>query len=119
MISIAHPAPYVVSVAVFNEFTLQDFQQFESDVISTLQYHERVALLFDVRDMLSYTVDVAWEEIKFTRTHAHEFSRIALVTTDQWLTWAAWLERFWLNTEIRVFDAPEPALAWLSASLPE
>ena len=33
--------------------------------------------------MLSYTIDVAWEEIRFIREHASEFNRVVVVTNNQ------------------------------------
>jgi hypothetical protein len=46
------------------------------------QLHQagRVDLLVDLRDMLGYTVDVVWEDIKFTRSHSHDAGRIALLS---------------------------------------
>ena len=55
----------LVNVAVFGDFTLADYKEFEQQVLYKLHFNGKVNLLFDWRDMLSYTVDVAWEEIKF------------------------------------------------------
>jgi hypothetical protein len=62
--------------------------------------------------MIDYTLDVAWEEIKFSRSHAHDFGRIAVVTNDQWLAWSAWVQRLFIAADIRVFDDYEAARAW-------
>ena len=71
-------------------------------------------LIFDLRDMISYTVDVAWEEIKFfSREHQHDFNKIAVLTDDQWLTWQAWLSRLFVDADIRVFAEYDEALAWV------
>ena len=64
--------------------------------------------------MIDYTVDVAWEEIKFfSREHNHDFSKIAVVTDDQWLTWQAWLSRLFIDAEICVFRDYDEAQAWV------
>ena len=69
---------------------------------------------FDLRAMVSYTVDVAREEIKFfSREHNHEFTKIAVVTDDQWLTWQAWLSRIFIDADIRVFTDYEEARGWV------
>jgi hypothetical protein len=65
---------------------------------------------------LDYTPDVAWEEIKFfSREHQHDFSNIAVVTDDQWLTWQAWLSRLFVDADIRVFKEYAEAQAWVAA----
>ena len=57
--------PTLLNIAVMGEFTLSDFKQFEGDALYKLKSPGAVNLLFDLRDMVSYTVDVAWAEIKF------------------------------------------------------
>lgn len=106
----------LVNVAVLGEFTLDDFKQFETQTLYKLQSPGEVNLLFDLRDMIGYTLDVAWEEIKFfQRDHNHDFSKIAVVTDNQWQTWQAWLSRLFVDADIRAFADYEQALAWVSA----
>jgi hypothetical protein len=105
----------LVTAAVLGEFTLADFTQFEDQALVALQTPGPVNLLFDLRDMIRYTVDVAWEEIKFfSRDHAHDFNKIAVVTTDQWRTWQAWLSRIFVDADIRVFADYAEAAAWVA-----
>ena len=94
----------LVSIAVLGEFTLADFKQFEDSVLHGIQLEGRVNLLIDLRDMLNYTVDVMWEEIKFTRAHEREFGKVAVVTEDQWITWSTWVQRFFVDADIEVFS---------------
>jgi len=73
----------LVNIAVMGEFTLADFKTFEEQSLYKLKSAGTVNLLFDLRAMIDYTVDVAWEEIKFfSREHNHDFSKIAVVTDD-------------------------------------
>jgi len=105
----------LVNAAVLGEFTLADFKQFEEQVLHLLQTPGPVNLLMDISDMIDYTVDVAWEEIKFfSRQHPHDFSKIAVVTTDQWRTWQAWISRIFVDADIRVFSDYEEANAWVA-----
>lgn len=105
----------LVTVAVFGEFTLADYKEFEDVVRYRLKFEEKVNLLLDLRDMVDFTLDVAWEEIKFSREHAHDFEKIAVVTDDQWLTWSAWLSRMFVDAEIGVFGGYDEAAAWVAA----
>ena len=103
----------LVNVAVLGEFTIADFKSFEVQSLYKLKTPGPINLLFDLRAMIGYTVDVAWEEIKFfSREHNHDFSKIAVVTDDQWLTWQAWLSRIFIDADIEVFDDYDEALAW-------
>jgi len=105
----------LVNIAVLGEFTLADFKQFEEQALYKLETPGELNLLFDLRDMIGYTLDVAWEEIKFfRREHNHDFSKIAVVTSNQWQTWQAWLSRLFVDADIRAFENYEEALAWAS-----
>ena len=106
----------LVNVAVLGDFTIADFKTFEEQSLYKLTSPGPVNLLFDLRAMISYTVDVAWEEIKFfSREHNHDFSKIAVVTNDQWITWQAWLSRIFVDADIRVFTDYTEARAWVQA----
>ncbi len=103
----------LISVSVMGEFTLADYKDFEQYVLYNLQFQGGVNLLLDLRDMAGYTLDVAWEEIRFSRDHRYDFRRIAVVTTDEWMVWIAWLNRLIVDGEVRVFDDPGLAMEWL------
>ena len=115
MISIQNTDTYV-NVAVLGEFTLADIKDLEQHVLHRLKSEANVNLLVDLRDMVGYTLDVAWEELKFTRSHAGDFGRVAVVTYSQWLAWSAWLESLFTDADIEAFEDYDQALAWVGAS---
>lgn len=105
---------HLVNAAVMGEFTLADFKAFEEQSLYKLKTPGSLNLIFDLRGMIDYTVDVAWEEIKFfSREHNHDFSKIAVVTSDQWITWQAWLSRLFVDADIRVFSDYGEAQTWV------
>ena len=108
----------LVAVTVFGEFTLADYREFEELVNYKVQFVGSVDLLFDLREMAGFTLDVAWEEIKFSREHAQDFRRIAILTEDQWITWSAWISQLFVEAEVQVFSSNEDARAWI-ATAPE
>src|SRR5512147_2419120 len=101
-----------IAVTVMGQFTLDDYREFEQTVGYGIQFQGTVNLLFDLRDMLSYSVDVAWEELKFSREHRNDFGRIAILTSDQWLAWSMWINRLFMSADIRLFDDLDLAQAW-------
>ena len=108
-----------VNVAVLGEFTLADFKQFEEHVLYDIKLKGSANLLLDLRDMIRYSVDVAWEEIKFTREHQYQFGKVAIVSNNQWITWSAWLQRFFFEADIEVFSDYDAAVRWIEeAELP-
>ena len=112
MIVIDHQSSRV-NVSVFGEFTLADYREFEEVVNYKTRFEGPVDLLFDLGQMAGLTLDVAWEELKFSRAHANDFNRVAVVTDSQWVTWSAWLSQTFVNADVTVFANAEEARAWL------
>ena len=115
MIVIDHK-PHRVSVSVFGEFTLADYKEFEEVVNYKVKFEGPVDLYFDLSQIADLTIDVAWEEIKFSRAHPDDFKRVAVVTDSQWVTWSAWLSQTFVNADVEVFDDAEEARSWLDSA---
>lgn len=114
MITIDHQ-PNLVSIAVLGEFALADFKEFEALVLYKIKFEGQVSLLVDLTQMADFTVDMAWEDIKFSRAHAGDFKRIAVVTDSQWVTWSAWINQVFVSADLRVFPDVEEARRWLAS----
>ena len=106
-----------VEVSVYGEFSLADYLEFETMVNDTVRVDGVIDLVFDLREMADFTIDVAWEEIVFARAHANDFRRIAVLTRSQWVAWSAWLSQIFVRAQIRVFDdaGEAEARAWLES----
>lgn len=104
----------LLAVTVLGEFTLADFKEFEDLVLGKVSHGATPDLLFDLREMAGFTVDMAWEEIKFSRQHGGDFRRIAVVTESQWVAWSAWLEQLFVSADLRVFADDGEARAWFA-----
>lgn len=105
----------LVTVAVFGEFTLADYKEFEELVNYKIKFEGPVNLLFDLREMAGFTLDMAWEEIKFARAHRSDFGRVAVLTESQWATWSAWLSQVFVEADVEVFSDEEDARQWVGA----
>lgn len=105
----------LVAVAVYGEFTLADYKEFEELVNFKVKFEGPVNLLFDLRQMADFTLDMAWEEIKFSRAHSHDFGKVAVLTDSQWVTWSAWLSQAFVDADIEVFDDEQEARGWLES----
>jgi hypothetical protein len=112
MIAIDHSGR-LVSVTVLGEFVLADYKEFEDMVRATLAPGGKVSLLIDLRQMAGFTVDVAWEDIKYTRSHPNDFDKIAVVTRSEWIIWSAWVSQMFTNADVQVFDEDTEARDWL------
>jgi hypothetical protein len=115
MIAIDHKEN-LVTVNVLGEFTLADFKEFEELVLYKTKFTGPVRLLFDLREMIGFTVDMAWEEVRFSREHGSDFDRIAVVTDSQWLAWSAWLQQLFVSADLRVFGEETEARTWIEES---
>ena len=104
----------LVVVAVIGEFTFTDYRAFEKQVLYQPRFDGSANLVFDLRDMLDYELDVVWEDIKFTRDHGTTFHRVAVITDDEWRAWSSWLSNLFINSQVSVMSDYDKAEAWVS-----
>lgn len=106
----------LLKVHVYGELTLADFKEFEQSVTDELKQYPKVNLLFDLTNMTGFTLDVAWEDIRFNKAHAKDYQRIAVVTDDQWLTWLSWLSGAFVHADVQRFPDLDTAISWLGSA---
>ncbi len=104
----------LVSLAVFGEFTMADIGEFEDLVNFKVRFEGAVDLFVDLREMAGFTLDVALEEFKFSRTHVGNFRRVAVLTDSQWVRLSTWLSGIFLESDAAVFQSEIDARNWLA-----
>ena len=104
----------VLTVHVYSELSLDDFKEFENAVNDELKQYDHVNLLLDLSSMTRFSVDVALEELRFSKEHSRDYEKIAVITESQWLAWASWLAAAFVSADVRQFDTVESATAWLT-----
>ena len=97
---------------VYAELTLADYRELELAMVNKLKAQRKLNLLLDLRNMAGFTLDVVWEDIKFTRSHPHDFARIAVIADDQWTPWLSWLGTAFTDADTKIFSDPAAAEAW-------
>lgn len=113
MISIQN-TDYGLDVAIFNEFTLDDFKAFEQAILTRVKQGDRPSLLIDLTNVLDFTIDMAIEELRFTFEHDSEIGKIAIAVTDTWMNIAAHLAGWFVENTLKYFDNAEEARAWIA-----
>lgn len=106
-----------LAVEVNGEFSAADFREFEACALYQIRFQGALRLLVDLRFMQSYTIDVVWQELRFVREHRQAFSRVAVVTDNQWLSWSGWVANLFVDADVATFDTLDAARAWLAAEV--
>jgi hypothetical protein len=105
--------PERVEMRAYGKMTLADCKAFEEASDYRVRFNGPIDLLFDLRSMTGYSLDVAIEEWRYVRAHTSDFRKIALLTDDQFVTWGAWLSQFFTDADIRIFQTERAARHWL------
>jgi hypothetical protein len=116
MVTIQHEGRLSV-IGIFARLELADFRRIEDEIQRQLDAVGQIDLLVDLRGMSGYTLDVALEDIRFVREHARDIGRIAILSENDSVVWAALLARLFVRAEIQVFDSESDARDWLAATL--
>lgn len=105
---------YGLNVALYNEFTLEDFQKLEVAVLACAENVHRPDMLLDLSMLKDFTVDMALEQLKFMRAHENDFGRIAIVVDDVWIKLATRLSSIITQQSPKYFATTAEAQAWLA-----
>jgi hypothetical protein len=103
----------LIVIGVFGELTVADVERWEREVPGERAGATPVDLLIDLRDMLGATIDALLADIRFSRHHSRDIHRVAILSESPWPPLIAWLEQFFLEAEVRVFDDEDTARSWL------
>ncbi len=106
---------YGLNVALYNEFSLEDFQEFEQAVLDCLHKVHRPDILLDLSMLKDFTVDMAMEQLRFMNSHESDFGRIAIVVDDLWIRLAAHISSLLTRQHPKYFDDAAAAQSWLLA----
>lgn len=112
MISIREQS-YGLNVAVYNEFTIEDFQQLEQALLAAGKRVHRPDILLDLSMLKDFTIDMAMEQLKFLHQHENDFGRIALVEDDIWIRLGSKISSLLTLQHPRYFSSAAAAQAWL------
>lgn len=97
----------------FGRLTLDECREFEQLSDYRIRFSGPVDLLLDLRELESCSLDALIEQIRYGRMHAHDFSRIAVVSDSPWVAWMALFSQIFVDADVRVFDAHDSASEWL------
>lgn len=106
--------PDILKATAVGELTLTDYQQLETAINEVHAGGEPVQLRLDLTQMVGFTIDAAWEDLRFMGKHGQDLGHVAVVTTDQWMTWASWINAAFTDAEVRIFEDATAADAWLT-----
>lgn len=100
----------------YGRLTLEECREFEQLSDYRIHFSGPVDLLLDLRELESCSLDAVIEQIRYGRTHAHDFSRIAIVSDSPWVAWIALFSQIFVDADVRVFDVQENASEWLGVA---
>jgi hypothetical protein len=104
---------YGLDVALFNEFSLADFKLFEAALLKRASEMGSPDVLLDLSELKDFTLDMAMEELRFTRAHDKDYGRIAVIVSDVWIKLAAHLAGLLARGRAQYFSSAAEAQTWL------
>lgn len=110
---------YGLNVALYNEFTVEDFYEFERAALECTQKIHRPDMLLDLSMLKDFTIDMAMEQLKFMREHEDDFGRIAIVVDDVWIKLGTRLSSLLTQQHPKYFDDAASAQQWLQQARSE
>jgi hypothetical protein len=100
----------------YGRLTLDECREFEHLSDYRIRFNGPLDLLLDLRQLESCSLDALIEQVRYGRQHAHDFSRIAILSDSSIVAWMAMLSQVFVDADVHVFDDEGIAREWLGVT---
>lgn len=105
-----------LTIKIYGDIAYDDFREMEQQLEQTLATMDRprIKALVDMIDFGGWEARAFWEDIRFTRKHGDEFSKLAIVGVEfKEKLMARVVDWFLLSSQVEYFEHLDEARAWL------
>lgn len=110
-----------LTIRIFGDIAYDDFRQMEQRLEQQLAEMDspRIRALVDLTGFSGWEARAFWEEIRFTRRHGDDFSKLAIVGVNfKEKVMARLVDWFMLSSRVEYFERLDEARAWLDSDEP-
>ncbi len=110
-----------LTIKIYGDIAYEDFRDMELQLERALAEMEnpRIRALVDMIDFNGWEAKAFWEDIRFTRKHGDEFSKLAIVGVNlKEKLMAMVVDWFLLSSQVQYFEHLQDARAWLEQDEP-
>ncbi|OIN12268.1 STAS/SEC14 domain-containing protein [Oceanisphaera psychrotolerans] len=110
-----------LTIKIYGDIAYEDFRDMELQLERALAEMEnpRIRALVDMIDFNDWEAKAFWEDIRFTRKHGDEFSKLAIVGVNlKEKLMAMVVDWFLLSSQVQYFEHLQDARAWLEQDEP-
>jgi hypothetical protein len=104
-----------VEIEISGRVDTEEFDKTAKKLEACIQRHRRVRVLESIHDFEGMDAKALWHDLKFSLRHLNDFSRVAIVSEERFLSiWSAIAEPF-IDCQVEYFppDQVEAARDWL------
>jgi hypothetical protein len=101
----------LIAVRVSGTLTSQEIDYFKALQREVIEQFGELRLYFEMEEFDGWQADSFLENALFDITHAHFYSKVAMVGEKSWQAWIAKLADLIKKGEVRYFDLDERVLA--------
>ena len=106
-----------IELHAYGRLTLEECREFEQLSDYRIHFSGPLDLLLDLRELESCSLDALIEQIRYGRLHAHDFSRVAVISDSTVVAWMALFSQIFVDADVRVFDEEMQAREWLGVAV--
>ncbi len=105
----------LIAVRVSGTLTAQEIDYFKTLQREVIEQFGEVRLYFEMQDFTGWQADSFLENAFFDITHAHSYSKVAMVGEKSWQSWITKLVNVVKRGEVKYFDLDErmQAVQWV------
>ncbi|NAW84942.1 STAS/SEC14 domain-containing protein [Photobacterium halotolerans] len=106
---------FFMELKAIGKLTHQDYERITPLIDDALDgvANPKVNVYFDGSEFEGWELQAAWDDLKLGLKHGKKFHRIAIYGNQRWMDIVAKIGSWFISGEVKCFDTPFDALAWL------
>jgi len=105
----------IIWITVSEKLTKEDYVALIASWEKMIASHGKMRLGFDMENFHGWEPVAAWQDLKFSLTHATQVEKVAMIGEKKWEEWVAKLGSLLSKAQVKYFDSSQriEAEQWL------
>ena len=94
----------LITVQVSGRLTQEDYEQLIPAWQRIIREHGSMRMLFIMENFAGWKAGAAWDDLRFSTSHARQVERVAMVGEKKWQKWLTKIGSYFVSTPVKYFD---------------
>ncbi|MGA9334905.1 MAG: STAS/SEC14 domain-containing protein [Rudaea sp.] len=108
----------ILEFTIDGGFNRSEFDTVAARIEQMVALHGKIRVIEIIKSIGPIEPSAFWQDLKFAPKHMKDFSHVAVVGDQKWITWLSRMAKPFLSAKVRIFglDEVEKARVWIKTA---